>query len=102
MAGHLEDRYPKAAACLRKDQDFLLRYFDFPKAHWVHLKTTNPIESIFAGVRLRTRVIRRFRRSRTGVPFASRIFERLSSFWQGFKKRELVKKLLLSNKKKLR
>ena len=50
-----EDRYPKACECLRKDQDVLFAFYDFPAAHWVHLRTTNPIESTFATVRHRTR-----------------------------------------------
>jgi len=48
-------RYPKAAECLTKDQDTLLTFFDFPAQHWVHLRTTNPIESPFATVKARTR-----------------------------------------------
>jgi putative transposase len=48
-------KYPKAAKCLAKDRDVLLTFYDFPAEHWVHLRTTNPIESTFATVRLRTR-----------------------------------------------
>jgi putative transposase len=47
-------KYPKAAACLAKDRDVLLAFYDFPAEHWVHIRTTNPIESTFATVRLRT------------------------------------------------
>lgn len=47
-------KYPKATQCLEKDREDLLTYFDFPAEHWVHIRTTNPIESIFAAVRLRT------------------------------------------------
>lgn len=47
-------KYPKAAACLKDDHDALLTFYDFPAEHWVHLRTTNPIESTFATVRLRT------------------------------------------------
>ena len=49
-----EARYPKAVECLAKDRDVLLTFYDFPAEHWVHLRTTNPIESTFATVRLRT------------------------------------------------
>ena len=48
-------KYPKAAECLAKDRDVLLTFYDFPAEHWVHLRTTNPIESTFATVRLRTK-----------------------------------------------
>ena len=47
-------KYPKAAECLGKDREALLAFYDFPAEHWVHLRTTNPIESTFATVRLRT------------------------------------------------
>lgn len=47
-------KYPKAAGCLEKDRDALLAFYDFPAEHWGHLRTTNPIESTFATVRLRT------------------------------------------------
>ena len=49
-----EAKYPKAAACLAKDRDALLTFYDFPAEHWDHLRTSNPIESVFATVRLRT------------------------------------------------
>jgi transposase-like protein len=48
-------KYPKAVACLTKDRDVLLAFYDFPAEHWIHLRTTNPIESTFATVRLRHR-----------------------------------------------
>ena len=50
-----EAQYPKAAGCLVKDRDVLLTFYDFPAEHWAHLRTTNPIESTFATVRLRHR-----------------------------------------------
>lgn len=49
-----EAKYPKAAECLAKDREVLLTFYDFPAEHWLHLRTTNPIESTFATVRLRT------------------------------------------------
>ena len=48
-------KYPKAAHCLKKDRDVLLTFYDFPAEHWGHVRTTNPIESTFATVRLRHR-----------------------------------------------
>lgn len=47
-------KYPKAAKCLEKDREELLAFYDFPAEHWKHIRTTNPIESTFATVRLRT------------------------------------------------
>src|SRR5262249_31697005 len=49
-----ETKYPKASDCLVKDRAVLLTFYDFPAEHWKHLRTTNPIESVFASVRLRT------------------------------------------------
>jgi transposase-like protein len=49
-----EAKYPKASECLRKDRDVLLTFYDFPAEHWQHIRTTNPIESTFGTVRLRT------------------------------------------------
>ena len=50
-----EAKYPKAVECLTKDREVLLAFYDFPAEHWIHLRTTNPIESTFATVRLRTK-----------------------------------------------
>jgi putative transposase len=50
-----EAKYPKATECLSKDRDVLLTFYHFPAEHWIHLRTTNPIESTFATVRLRHR-----------------------------------------------
>jgi len=47
-------KYPKAVECLAKDREALLAFYAFPAEHWIHLRTTNPIESTFATVRLRT------------------------------------------------
>jgi transposase-like protein len=48
-------KYPGATACLEKDRDVLLTFYDFPAEHWIHIRTTNPIESTFSTVKLRTR-----------------------------------------------
>ena len=49
-----EDKYPKAVETLTKDREQLLAFYQFPAAHWKHIRTTNVIESVFATVRLRT------------------------------------------------
>lgn len=53
--GLYEPKYPGAVECLKKDRVELLTFYDFPAEHWIHLRTTNPIESTFATVRLRHR-----------------------------------------------
>lgn len=50
-----EAKFPKACACLREDKDVLFTFYDFPAEHWIHIRTTNPIESTFATVRHRTK-----------------------------------------------
>ena len=50
-----EEKYPKAVECLRQDKVELFAFYDFPAAHWIHIRTTNPIESTYATVRLRTK-----------------------------------------------
>ena len=47
-------KYPKAMECLEKDKEEMLAFYDFPSSHWQHIRTSNPIESTFATVRLRT------------------------------------------------
>jgi len=54
FAAIYQAKYPKAVECLLKDQEELLAFYDFPAEHWQHLRTSNPIESTFATVRLRT------------------------------------------------
>ena len=49
-----EAKYPKAMSCLKKDRAAMMTFYDYPAAHWIHIRTTNPIESVFATVRLRT------------------------------------------------
>jgi transposase-like protein len=49
-----QDKYPKAVNCLTKDKKDLFTFYDFPSKHWIHIRTTNPIESTFATVRQRT------------------------------------------------
>ena len=56
FVAEFEAKYPKAAACLAEDREALLAFFDFPAEHWLHLRTSNVIESVFATVRLRQRV----------------------------------------------
>lgn len=50
-----KDKYPKAVACLEKDKEVLFTFYDFPAVHWIHIRSTNPIESTFATVRHRTK-----------------------------------------------
>ena len=62
-----EAGYDRAADCLEDDLDRCLTIYAFPEAHWIHLRTTNPIESIFATVRLRANAAKRFKKTKSGV-----------------------------------
>lgn len=78
-----EAKYPKASECLAKDRDPLLTFYDFPAEHWTHIRTTNPIESTFATVRLRTAKTRGCV-SRTGI--LAMVFKLTKSAEQGWRK----------------
>jgi putative transposase len=58
FAKHYAAEFPRAVAKVVDDQDVLLSFYDYPAEHWIHLRTTNPIESTFSTVRLRTKVTR--------------------------------------------
>jgi len=82
LADWLATDYPKAAACVREDVDRMLAYFAFPRASWKSLRTTNPIESIFSSVRLRTNVAKRLRSGRSALYLVFKLIERLSHTWR--------------------
>ncbi len=67
--------FPKATAKVMDELDTLLAFYDFPKEHWVHLRTSNPIESTFSTVRLRTRVTRRAGSRRAALAMAYELLD---------------------------
>jgi putative transposase len=71
-----------AAETVLRDLDDFLTFYDFPQEHWVHLRTTNPIESIFAGVRLRTDVAKRAPNRENAQYLVFKLIERLSLNWR--------------------
>jgi len=77
-----EAKYPKATARLEKDREVLLTFYDFPAEHWVHIRTTNPIESTFATVRLRTDKVRNCFSSKTVVTMAFKLCQCAQKRWQ--------------------
>ena len=77
-----EAKYPKAAKCLQKDREVLLTFYDFPAEHWRHIRTTNPIESTFATVRLRTAKVRSCFSSKTVVTMAFKLCQCAQKRWQ--------------------
>lgn len=81
--------YDRAADCLVNDLDRCLTFYRFPEAHWSHLRTTNPIESVFASVRLRTNAAKRFKKTRSGVHLMYQVVARLSKRWRRLKSAHL-------------
>jgi putative transposase len=105
LAGRLERDlraagYDRAASCLMDDLDRCLTFYDFPAAHWSHLRTTNPIESVFASVRLRTNAAKRFKKTRSGVYLVYEVVQRLSQTWRRLKSAHLCGRVPLPGPKR--
>ncbi len=74
-------KYPKAVASLPDNQDRLLTFFDYPTEHWVHLRTTNPIESTFGTVKARTKKTRGAGSRAAGLAMAYKLIEAAEQRW---------------------
>ena len=83
-------KHPKAVASLTVDQDRLLAYFDYPADHWKHLRTTNPIESTFATVRLREGVTKGAGSRTAGLVMAFKLLQVAEGHWRRLDAAELV------------
>lgn len=75
-------RYLKAVETLTKDQDQLLTFFDFPAEHWIHLRTTNPIESTFSTVKARTKTTKGAGSRKAGLAMASKLLLAAEKRWR--------------------
>jgi transposase-like protein len=80
-----ESKYPGAMERLRKDREELLAFYDFPAEHWVHIRTTNPIESTFATVRLRTKRARNCGSRETTLAMVYKLLESAQKNWKRIK-----------------
>ena len=83
-------KWPKAADKIRDDLDVLLTFYDFPAEHWLHLKTTNPIESTFATVRQRTKVTKGAGSRAAGLAMAFKLLEAAQDRWRAVNGPHLV------------
>jgi putative transposase len=83
-------RWPKAADKIRDDLDRLLTFYDFPAEHWLHLKTSNPIESTFSTVRLRTKVTKGPGSRTAGLAMAFKLIESAQDRWRALNGPHLV------------
>jgi putative transposase len=83
-------KWPKAAAKITDGLDVLLAFYDYPAEHWTHLRTTNPIESTFATVRLRQRVTKGPGSRAAGVAMAFKLIESAQARWRAVNAPDLV------------
>ncbi len=83
-------KWPKAVAKITEHLDVLLAFYDFPAEHWIHLRTTNPIESTFATVRLRQRVTKGPGSRAAGVAMAFKLIESAQHRWRAVNAPHLV------------
>jgi len=83
-------KFPKAVAKIINDRDELLAFYDFPVQHWVHLRTTNPIESTFATVRHRTKITRGPGSRAAGLAMAFKLIEAAQTRWRAVNAPHLV------------
>jgi putative transposase len=83
-------KFPKAVAKIIDDLDVLIAFYDYPAEHWIHLRTTNPIESTFATVRLRTRVTKGAGSRAAGVAMAFKLIESAQTRWRAVTAPHLV------------
>ena len=83
-------KFPKAAAKITEDEEELLAFYDYPAEHWVHLRTTNPIESTFVTVRLRTKVTKGHGSKAAGLAMAFKLIESAQARWRAVNAPHLV------------
>jgi putative transposase len=83
-------KWPKAAAKITDDVDELLAFYDYPAEHWIHLRTTNPIESTFATVRHRTKVTKGPGSKAAGIAMAFKLLEAAQARWRAVNAPHLV------------
>jgi transposase-like protein len=85
-----EPKYPKAASCRKKDRKVLLTFYDFPAEHWMHIRTTNPIESTFATVRLRHRKTKGSGSRKACLAMVFKLMESAAAKWRALNGSNLI------------
>jgi len=91
FAEMFEAKYPAAVECLKKDREVLLAFYDFPAEHWIHIRTTNPIESTFATVRLRHRKTKGSGSRVACLTMVFKLMESASKTWRALNGSALVR-----------
>lgn len=84
---------PKACATLTRDWERLVSFFDYPREHWIHLRTTNIVESPFAAVRLRTDASRRFKKSENAAAMIWKLLCVAEQSWRALNAPRLMKEV---------
>jgi putative transposase len=87
-------KFPEATQCLDKDREELLSFYDFPAEHWRHLRTTNPIESVFATVRLRTTKTKGCGTRTATLTMAYKLMESASKRWKLLNGAQLIEDVI--------
>ena len=87
-------KYPDACECLKKDREALLTFYDFPAEHWGHLRTTNPIESTFATIRLRHRKTKGNGTRRASLTMMFKLAQAAQSSWRRLNRHQLIALLI--------
>ena len=87
-------KYPKACACLRNDKDVLFTFYDFPAEHWIHIRTTNPIESTFATVRHRTKRTKGCGSRTATLTMVFKLVDAAEKHWRKLNKPQFVMKVI--------
>jgi transposase-like protein len=83
-------KWPKATAKITDDEEELLAFYDYPAEHWIHLRTTNPIESTFATVRHRTKVTKGPGSKAAGIAMAFKLIQAAQERWRAVNAPHLV------------
>ena len=91
-------KHDKAVACLQKDRDVLVAFYDFPAEHWKHLRTTNPIESTFATVRHRTIRSKGCLSNKTALAMVFKLVEGAQKTWRRLDGQNMLPKLVANVK----
>jgi len=94
FAATYQAKYPKAVECLLKDQEEMLAFYDFPAEHWQHVRTSNPIESTFATVRLRTNKTKGAGSRTACLAMAFKLVESAQNHWRKLNGSTLLPELI--------
>lgn len=91
---HYEAKFPRACECLKKDNDILFAFYDFPAEHWVHIRSTNPIGSTFATVRHRTKRTKGMGTRLATLTMVFKLVKEAEKTWKKIKGYRLIPKVV--------